>query len=238
MHLKHNYSAWYIAYRHFFYLLVYIRIKAMVKSLNFAVEINMRHSLDLEVRRVILVKQKAEWFKKMGYRLSLPGSLNLDNLKKISQEEAEEYINKEYKEDDYKNANIKIQEDWAAMSMGFKEKLLKYELNPLDVYDVFLTKYGVKGSYDLPNSITINFKQLEINNISRVIMHEIVHLLIEGLIQKYNVEHWRKERIVDLICFKINPTANYLQSIPIETEKIDKAFDSFFPNIEKVIQNS
>jgi hypothetical protein len=33
----------------------------------------------------------------------------------------------------------------------------------------------------------------------RVLVHEIIHLMIESDVQKYHISHWEKERIVDLV---------------------------------------
>ena len=52
------------------------------------------------------------------------------------------------------------------------------------------------GSYKLPNLVIYN-----INNKKgfKTIVHEIIHLLIENQIQEFKIQHWEKERIVDLI---------------------------------------
>ena len=209
----------------------------MDKSRKHDVEINIRYSLGLEVQRVFSIKQKAEWFEKMGYKLSLPDGVVLRDIKNFSAEQLKEFIKKEYKENDYKKAEIKIQEEWAKESTDLKEKLSQGGLIPFGAYNIFLTKYGVGGSYNLPNQIIINFQKKEVRNIPMVIIHEIIHLLIEHLIQKHNIEHWQKERIVDLFFSKIKPGLNRMQNLPIDTGKINETFNNFYPDIEKIIEN-
>lgn len=71
----------------------------------------------------------------------------------------------------------------------------------------------------------------------KTIVHEIVHLLIENQIQKHKIQHWEKERIVDLI---LNSKEfgfleyNYLQGNYQGVEKyIDELFNGhFFKNSE------
>ncbi|MFC1700789.1 hypothetical protein ACFLZ0_01485, partial [Patescibacteria group bacterium] len=103
-------------------------------------------------------------------------------------------------------------------------------------YDLILTKYGTGGSYNLPNRIILNFNKKTPNDIIRIIIHEIIHLLIQPLIEKFEIEHWPKERIVDLMLSKIMPELTKMQKLSQNTEKIDKLFNKFFPDIEKIIK--
>ena len=73
--------------------------------------------------------------------------------------------------------------------------------------------------------------------VSLTIIHEIIHLSIQELIEKYEVEHWEKERIVDLIVFKIVPEIAKMQNISIDTKPIDEGFEKYYPDIEKVVKN-
>ena len=65
-----------------------------------------------------------------------------------------------------------------------------------------------------------------------MIVHEIIHLLIESKIKKYKIQHWEKERIVDLILNSekfIFLEYNYWQNNYNGVEKyIDVLFNSYF----------
>ena len=63
-------------------------------------------------------------------------------------------------------------------------------------YHIFLTKFGTYGSYDLPNKIFLNIYQ-PLNKISDVLRHEIKHLQLENLIVKQNLNHEKKEKLVN-----------------------------------------
>ena len=67
-------------------------------------------------------------------------------------------------------------------------------------------------------------------------MHEILHLTIHSLITKYNVSHWQKERIVDLLMMKIIPRLSKSQQIVIDIGEIDKIFDDNYPHVEDAIK--
>lgn len=202
------------------------------------IKINIRHSLTFEIQRVISVAKRAEWYEKMKYRLSLPKGIALAEIKNFSTNQIKKAVAKEYKEENYEKAKLHIQKEWNGNCAGLKEKIIKNGLQPHDAYIIFLTKYGVGGSYELPNKIIINFKTIEIADMPRVIIHEIIHLAIEPLIQKHETRHWEKERIVDLLFNRIDRTLSRMQNITINTQKIDTSFGKFFPDIEKILQNS
>ncbi len=78
-----------------------------------------------------------------------------------------------------------------------------WDFKMFEKYEVLFTLYGSGGSYD-PNSGTItlftteegNFKNYK--NPANTIVHEIVHMGIErSLVEKYNLSHQEKERVVD-----------------------------------------
>ena len=122
--------------------------------------------------------------------------------------------------------------------MRFLEKyFLETNAKPENVYEIKLTKYGVGGSYNLPNTIIVNFQGKFGIGVSKTIIHEIVHLSIQELIEKYKVGHWEKERVVDLILLKIVPEIAKMQNISIDTKLVDEAFERYYPNLEEVIKN-
>jgi hypothetical protein len=68
-----------------------------------------------------------------------------------------------------------------------------------------------------------------------VILHEIIHIGIEDLIQKYNIKQSQKERIVDMITEKCFPGLIEAQKRFKDTS-IDKIVDDDFPDMKAVIE--
>lgn len=72
-------------------------------------------------------------------------------------------------------------------------------------YHVLLTLYGPGGNYN-PNTATIRLlvsRERLSSKFDRIstIAHEIVHIGIEeSIIKKYQLTHWEKERLTDIIC--------------------------------------
>jgi hypothetical protein len=67
------------------------------------------------------------------------------------------------------------------------------------------------------------------------VKHEIIHLTIQDLIEKYSIQHWVKERIVDLTYSRFFEGERGLQNSQEKMEEITTLFDSYFPDIEKII---
>ncbi|MBI5742691.1 MAG: hypothetical protein HZA25_02545, partial [Candidatus Niyogibacteria bacterium] len=139
----------------------------------------------------------------------------------------------EFKKEEYEEKSQELKKGWVGVGEDFLKKLETLGLPLEREYEVLFTKYGVGGSYGLPNNIQINFAYTR--DILSITLHEIIHLTVEELIKKYDIDHWTKERLVDLIYGRFFPEGQRLQDDPDQAEKIHKIFDSFFPNIEKVI---
>lgn len=98
--------------------------------------------------------------------------------------------------------------DFKMISQDIEEELLKYNcrmkdlVQPSEKYLIFLTKFGTFGSYELPNKIFVNVHR-NISEIAETIVHEIVHLKFEDEVQKRNLSHEQKERMVDGVVEKI-----------------------------------
>ena len=88
----------------------------------------------------------------------------------------------------------------------------------------------------MPNKIILNFNKKTPDSLIRIIVHEIIHLSIQSLIEKFKIDHWTKERIVDLIILKVMPELAKMQNLSQNTKRIDKLFNSFFPDVEKIIR--
>ena len=200
--------------------------------------LKQEYSIASEAKRVFYTLQKIEWYKKMGYQINLPGELKLADPKKIIATNVKKIVSREYGVGEYKKTKLMIKSSWDKISREFAASLLAVGLKPEPFYMVLLTKYGVGGSYNLPNHIILNFRGKSSKELAKTIMHEIIHLLIEPLIKRHKISHWAKERIADLILFRIVPNLATMQHLPIKTKGIDKIFNNLFPNIDKIIKNT
>jgi hypothetical protein len=107
--------------------------------------------------------------------------------------------------------------------------------NLKDQYTIVLTKYGSGGSYNSQTGeVIVNIKDREKDLIMGTILHEIVHIGIEHLIESYHITHWRKERLVDLIMEKCFPDLKKTQYIKEDVSTVDRAFKKNFPDMESI----
>ena len=116
-----------------------------------------------------------------------------------------------------------------------EEFIKSFNLPVIPNIKVFLTNYGIGGSYSLPNKIFVNVSRFFSVGLIRNILHEIIHLHIEPLINQYKVSQWDKETIVNLLFEKAFPGIYKEPNIPIDTTKAKKVFEENFPNIEEII---
>jgi len=201
------------------------------------INIKYKYSIDYEIRRVLNAIKKIEWYKKNHYNITFPKDINLVKNQNPTKSDIRKAIIKEYKIREYENISLQLQQNWKPKAKKVTDNLLLNGLNLKKEYIVFLTKYGVGGSYSFPNKIIINYSSDKKKNLIKTIIHEIIHLSIESLIQKHKITHWQKERIVDLLVLKVYPEWKKTQEIPIKTNKIDKIFYKYLPDVKKIISS-
>jgi hypothetical protein len=106
-------------------------------------------------------------------------------------------IKKEYYKEEYQNFKNKLEKEWQAREDNFFEKL-EYFFNKKSKkqFKVNITNYGPLGFYNyLTGNIFINKNsKLDIIN---TIKHEVIHILIEPYIKKYQISHDKKEKAVN-----------------------------------------
>lgn len=159
--------------------------------------------------------KRIEFFNRFGYNLSLPKtqgincliSKSLDNKLEDSDFSILEIeIPKVYSTSSYEKGINTIKNSISAIKETFNlfNKIsTKWEFKLFDEYLIRLTQFGPGGSYD-SNKGHIIMKTSKDGLISKrknpieSIIHEIVHIGIEDIIiQKNNIPHETKERIVD-----------------------------------------
>lgn len=202
--------------------------------------LEIKFSKEYEIKRIRQTLGKYDWYVAQKYKLNLPVAIK-EKVEKdlfISDEEIAKEVDLEFDSDFYDKKRDKLVKDWNLVEDKFLESLSSLSGNFCDSYTVNLTRYGVGGSYGRPNFIQLNIDY----NISKepweIVAHEIIHLNIEDWIEEYKIDHWTKERLVDLITNRFFPDKNWKQRDPSNSEGIKKVFDEYFPDVKKVIQKS
>jgi len=173
-------------------------------------------SLEEEVDYIWRNIQDISFFKENGYDVAFPKLEHIKVLKEKSRAgklDDDDYskLKSIFSDSVYRPSNYQAGLEKLAQNQQLIETMIQ-DLKKLDLnwkfkfhrpYVVKLTLYGPGGSYD-PDSGHIllfttrdgKFKQYE--DPACTIIHEVVHMGIEqSLIQKFNVSHTLKERIVD-----------------------------------------
>jgi hypothetical protein len=152
-----------------------------------------------------------------------------------SEEEIRAIVSHEYESEYYETISKEIMDMWGKASQGLEDLRCVSDFHLHDEYEISLTRYGVGGSYSVDTGrVIVNVRKRDGERTVSVVKHEIVHMGIEHLIQEYNVSHWKKERLVDLICEKYfgMPT----QDIKEEVSDVDESFTQLWPDVREIIQ--
>jgi hypothetical protein len=177
--------------------------------------------------------------------IKLPVKLDKTKIKEYSKNEIldgvkEEYFNNSTKI--YKKVEQEILDNWQKVSEKIEKVSTKTNLNFSSELEIQLTCYGIGGSYWLPKKIILLATKFYP---TASIVHELIHLTIEGWIQKYTVGQAQKERIIDLFMSKYFGDLFPDRLIPkwsqqvyqkIAYQEIDEIFEKFEPNMETVIE--
>jgi len=177
-------------------------------------------SIEQEATSIWRTINDIKFLEGQGYNINLPENELIDTL--IGRSKAGKFGNDDFSEiygllegGIYRKVNYKE----ALEQVDDQEKLLKQLLQQLSIaaeswkwdfellpsYDVIFTLYGTGGSYDPDHGRVVLFTTLEggfmrYQNPANTIIHEIVHLGIEtSIVQKYELSHSLKERLVDKI---------------------------------------
>jgi len=155
-------------------------------------KLEIKFGIDFEIERVEQTLAKMDWFDSHGYKPKLPQGVGRSS----SAQEIKASVLREFDEKKLKEVSDKIFFDFSKIEKQFSKKSKEvFKNNFPEIFFVYLTNYGVGGSYGFPNKVAVNINA----DVFRIIIHEIIHLFIEESVQKYGIEHWEKERVVDLI---------------------------------------
>jgi hypothetical protein len=156
------------------------------------------YSLETEVEQAKEVVGELEWYRENGYEVVLPVGI----IKESSEEEIKKAVEKEHSKnkENFKKTQKEVQMLLNKHSLKLDSFFNAFEYDTPSEIQLFFTAYGSGGGYDLPDKIFIlvsGFAQ----DVFETIIHETVHLIIEKpLIEKYQIPHWQKEMLVDILC--------------------------------------
>ena len=204
-------------------------------------KLNIIYKKEFDIGRVVNTIKKIDWYIKNNYNYkscSYPKKLDKEKLTDYSEEEIRNAVLIEYSDDFYKESEKFLLDNWQKVSKELELAFSNSGLLCQEEYRIFLTKYGMAGSYDMPNTIIINLSKTSGIIMLKTIIHEIIHLAIEKDVIEYKIGQAEKERIVDLFFVRNFPRRVFAQNVYVSmnTDKIDQTFDENFPNMETVIK--
>lgn len=201
-------------------------------------ELKTNYSTDFDCLRVETTFNKIGWFREHGYNPTFPGNKKIaDFVETQTLDELIELVKTEYNPTYYANVAHELEKQWRWFTDRWAESPLKnIALNFSNTYEVFLTSYGVTGSYNIPNEVIINVRKREHDRLAEILFHEMIHLSIEPLIQEHSIPHWHKERLVDLYYKRIFPEKSFEQNLPKEVLDADPIFDKYFSDPKRMIE--
>lgn len=160
--------------------------------------------------------QNMPFFIKNGYSITLPDHERFEKLAKIppdnmntKKEETYDFFDQHiYNKVDYKNglsALADINDKLISVFERFETLNKQWGFKVFNHYEVVLTLYGVGGHFDAKNGQvflkTTKDGKFVLKDPFYVIVHEMVHIGIDdNIVNRFRLNHWEKERVVDLIC--------------------------------------
>ena len=200
-----------------------------------SVALDISYGIEQEIQSAQWRRSQVSWLLEQGYPLesiTLPAGITKDS----SDEEVAQAVRAEYADDDYQEYVVALLQGWGAVSSGFEQIRSNTAFDLKDVYTVALTKYGTGGSYNTKASrVTVKLARANRQGgLAGTVVHEIVHMTIQRLIEKYQVKHWYKERLVDLLVEKYFPGLRKMQMTKEDVSAVDGAFEKMFPDVEAI----
>lgn len=200
--------------------------------------ISVSYSFDHEVERIHEVGQNLDWYLQNGYKPLLPQGITYENIASLSKLKIIAILTKVFHEDDYAAAKHVLMRNVEKYHVPFGDKLIELGLFVEPKYEVILTKYGTSGSFLVPKDVVLNIMGKTGTEPIAKVMHEIVHMVIQPLLEKHPLQRGEKERLVDLIVRRVAPFEDTpMQDIPKSiADKVDELFEKHYPDIEALLK--
>jgi len=202
------------------------------------IKITFEFSKELEAKRIIYTINRLDWYLNNNYSLdwmSFPKSFNVNNLTSISESEILKAVEKEYEPNKYISAVESLNQLYDPYEIRLRKFVESLSLPIISNIVIDLTFYGMGGSYHVPNKIISNISKYSGNELLRNVLHEIIHLHIQHLIDKYKIDQWEKETLVNLLFTTAFPDISKKNNVPIDIKNIETIYKANFPDVEKII---
>ncbi len=211
-----------------------MEVENSLESIEQTPKLDIVFSVDKEIERISSTIERLPWYREQGY-----SSFHTTLPKRLSElsgvEEITDAVSEEFSDEKYNDISNYIKEEWEIVSKELERLREVPGFRLFDEYTLILTRYGSGGSYNSSSGeITVNIESRSKEKIVGTLVHEIVHIAIQHLIDKYKVKHWYKERLVDLLVDRLFPDLKGMQKINEDTKIVDETFDKHFPDLEKI----
>ena len=163
-------------------------------------KINFKYTAKQEVKEVIQCLKDANFLTANRYDCALPAGVFLNS--KLSKIDLEQKIAKEYQDNMYAYFKLKeeLSKDLENVINEYQNFFINKDFLLPDKIDINFSFYGTKGSYDLPDQISVRLVNDMKGDLLPVVLHEITHIIIEKpLVLKFALDHSTKENLVDWI---------------------------------------
>ena len=212
-------------------------MKKIESAENPGADLNIEYSREHDVHIVRETLAELAWLRQQGYKIHLPAKIEalVAQGSPPTEEQITAAVSSEFRLEEYEAKSQAVMRDWTERKGDFLQKLATLGLPLQSKYELLLTKYGVGGSYHRPNRVDANMHDPYTQDVLTTLFHEIIHLTIEDVIEEGHVDHWTKERLVDLIFGRFFPDKKELQQDPHHAKRIGELFDQFFPDIKQCI---
>lgn len=204
------------------------------------IHINIKYSPEYDAIQVENALRNLEWFKKRypDFIINLPEALKDASGTDSSQESILNAVRSEFDPAYYQSIEKSFRDEWEGASGEVSRSLRSIFTEIPSEYNVIITRYGIGGSYNPPNLVILNCEIYSVSRLIGVLIHEIVHIYLEPLIVRYDVQHDTKERLVDLIISRVLPDYSHEEAYSEnESPSINTVFDKFYPDIEKIVSS-
>jgi len=240
-------------FHYFLSLLISFILLSCVGCVEVSPQIVFRVATEDEAFEYIIYQSKLlPYSKKHGYNITLPkheafkklyenpgASFDRQALKKIF---VTEFYNKSSLEQRLKVAyNIKWVIEKALQKLAKLKK--KWGFDVKQKYEIVFTPYGMDAIYQhSPELGKITFAAnsdivRQPGGLEVTAIYEIVNIGIDNLVKRYNLGHWQRERIIDLIImFYLKDVVPYYVPVPLNEKKGDKRLDLFI-DTEKAVED-
>lgn len=208
-------------------------------------------SLKQELEDIAWIYSEHDFFMKNKYKVYYPdisealtqkliGDLSSKKNKILLKNEFQKIFVKD--KDIYEKTISVVSQNWKKIENRFLFNLEKLNGAKTTNVTCFVSRYGPGGSYYPPNRVSIRVvyeNEIDIDRASEKIAHEIVHLAVNDLSEKYELGFENTERLVDLILTK-TPIYELLPDTKIQgfgNPKFDELFKQFPTNLIALLEH-